>query len=78
MATEFYRRSLITSTPKQDSCTGTWIPYAFIAWHDQNGHFQLHRFPELDQLSFPTEQEAISCGLSIAHRWMDTDVHPTE
>ena len=75
MATEFYKRSLITSTPKRDSRTGTWVPYAFICWHDATGHFQIHRFPELDALSFPTEQEAVSCGLSIAHGWMDTDVY---
>ena len=75
MATEFYKRSLITSTPQHDSCTGAWVPYAFVAWHDEKGHFQLHRFPELEALSFHTEQEAVSCGLSIAHGWVDTDIY---
>jgi hypothetical protein len=77
MATEFYKSSLITSTPKRDSRIGAWVPYAFISWHDQTGHFQIHRFPELDALSFATEQEAVSCGLSVAHRWMDTSICPS-
>jgi hypothetical protein len=64
MTTEFYKRSLITSTPKRDSYNGAWVPYAFVAWHDEKGHFQFHRFPELDALSFPTEKEAVSYGLS--------------
>jgi hypothetical protein len=75
MATEFYKRSLITSTPKLNSCIGAWVPYAFICWHDEMGHFSYTDFLNSMRLSFPAEQEAVSCGLSIVPTWMDTAVY---
>jgi hypothetical protein len=77
MATDFYKRRLITSTPKNNSRTRSWIPYVYVSWHDEKGKFQLHRFPELDAISFRTEQEADSYGISIGRRWVDTDVFRT-
>lgn len=66
--TEFYGRCLIRSHPK--SVCNVWVPYAFLAWR-QNGKFQFHRFPELDNLFFSTEAEALSVGFSTARSWAD-------
>ncbi len=68
MGTEFYGRCFITSHPK--SVCDVWVTYAFVAWRE-NGKVEVHRFPELDELSFSTGEEALSVGFSTARRWTD-------
>lgn len=67
--TEFYGRCFITSRPK--SVCDVWVPYAFVA-RRENGKVQVHRFPELDDLLFLTEAEALSVGFSTAQHWAET------
>jgi hypothetical protein len=71
MASEFYKDSLITSSPKRDAEAGKWVPYAFVSWHEY-GKLKTHRFAELGALSFGSEMEAVTCGLLEGHKWVDS------
>jgi hypothetical protein len=68
VVTESYGGCLITSQPK--SASNMWVPYAFVVWR-KDGRVQFHRFPELDNLVFSTEKEALSAGFSTGRSWAD-------
>jgi hypothetical protein len=69
MAHESYRQCTIISVSYRKSCVGFWIPKVTVICRIKH-EFQYHEFPEVEQ-TFPTQEEAIAFGFTIARAWID-------
>jgi hypothetical protein len=68
MAFEVYADCVLTSRPRFNSRLQLWVPYASIAWAEQNKsrYHELEIFPE----AFESEAEAVHYGFVAARAWI--------
>ena len=69
MWSRLYRDHVIIAFPSYDTATQGWAPQAAISWWIGSSRgFEFVRFPN----RFMTEQEAVSCALTMGQRWVDS------
>jgi hypothetical protein len=71
MAVLQHGKYIIVARPHLDENLGVWVPYASVAWQDDEG-YRFHRFTNLIR-TFLTQEEAEGFGMVVARAWLEKE-----